>query len=200
MLLNITSGNSESFSLSTPRLSHTFRVQQPDTSDVPRQPGDIVFHQQPITELHFYPAQDISQPCSYWGQEEGWVGQQLVPVVTPPSFSGERRVFHHLSVLLSGSLWLNACRAVNKAVSFHLTLLLHRLTIYHFILIFLLPAAVNFNLKSVSPGLGDYMWSLSSFRLVLRFVSYKTSSVRLPLAVKPKFLSLRCLRFVLCCS
>lgn len=48
---------------------------------------------------------------------------------------------------LSGSLWLNACKAVNKAISLHLTLS-HQFTIYHFIIFSFFSAAEPCNLKS----------------------------------------------------
>lgn len=160
-----------------PRLSLTFRVQQPDSANVPCQPGDIVFHQQPITELHFHPAQDISQPCSSWWQAEGWVCQILVRVVILPSFSRTCHVFNHSSVLLSGSLWLSSCKAVNKAASFHLIPLQHRLAIYHFILISFLSAAVHYNWKSLSLGLE---WSHFLFPLSVLFSD--VSLITLPLS------------------
>lgn len=75
------------FLLCLSRLPFTLGMQQPDTTNVPRQPGDNVFHQRPITELHFHPAQDISQPCSSWWQAEGWVSKPLVPIVMLLSFN-----------------------------------------------------------------------------------------------------------------
>lgn len=48
---------------------------------------------------------------------------------------------------LSGSLWLNACKAVNKAASLHSTLS-HQFTIYHFIIFTFFSAAEPCNLKS----------------------------------------------------
>lgn len=92
---------------------------------------------------------------------------------------------------LSGSLWLNACKAVNKASSLHPTLSPQS--------IILLSSLSSLLLSLVT-------WNLSVFVcfyffpviLLLRFVSYCTSSVRPPLGIKPKFFSLRSLRFVLC--
>lgn len=86
-----------------------------------------------------------------------------------PSFSRTRRVFHHLSVLLSASVWLSACKAVNKAVSFHLISLVCWLPIYLFILISFLSPAVHYNLKKPETFLSCFGWSLSFFPLSISF-------------------------------
>lgn len=163
-------------------------------------------------------AQHLQCPLSTWTRRLSLAANRRAPF--PPNLgyqsallqlvTGERMgrptessslsesLFHHNSALqdmfsticlyfLSGSLWLNAY----KASSLHPTLSPQS--------IILLSSLSSLLLSLVT-------WNLSVFVcflffpviLLLRFVSYCTSSVRPPLGIKPKFFSLRSLRFVLC--
>lgn len=66
------------------RVPLAFRVQQPNTSNVPHQPGDIILHQQPITGLHFCSTQDLGQSRCSWRQAEGRVSLPFTPMVAAP--------------------------------------------------------------------------------------------------------------------
>lgn len=74
-------------SLLPSRVALAFGVQQPDASNDPHQPGDVVLHQQPIAELHFCSTQDISESCSSRWQAEGRVSRLFTPVAAVPCFT-----------------------------------------------------------------------------------------------------------------
>lgn len=173
------------------RLPLPLRVQQPNASHIPRQPGYIVFHQQPIPELHFRTAQDISQPRSSWWQAEGWVRRPTRPGHYTAIIQENMTCF--LPFICTSVCFIVIKRVYGGKQSCEAPA--HIVRTQSVTSIMLHP---HLSFESFPSCCG---WSVSSsFSLILpllRCVSYNSPSVRLPLAVKPQFFSLRCLRFVL---
>lgn len=157
-----------------PRVPLSLGVQQPDAARVSRQPGDVLLRQQSIAGLHLQPATNFCQPRAGWWQEEGRVRPLPLPL------SSCRRHRRRSARLVPADELLVKRRALRlwpRAASL-------------LAILFCGAAAVTWNLNSlVSPLL----------RVLVASSCQNTRSVSLTLTVKPKFFSLRNLRFVQCC-